>query len=100
MTPSSIAKTLESEFAQAGLIGDDALLLPAAAYTRSPAGTRTAVLERALLVGQSDGGEQSKLMVLLENRARERVASLRAWVENQLASSEEAMSRMASGDAH
>jgi hypothetical protein len=99
VTPSSIAEILETEFDQAGLIKDDALLLPAAGYTKSPPGTRTAALERALLNGQSEDAEQSRLMMLLEGHVRDRVGSLRAWVGLQLARNEEAMIRMASGNA-
>ena len=99
VTASSIAKTLDSEFARAGLLKEDALHFPAAAYTKSPPGTRTAALERALLIGQSDGGEESKLMTLLEDCTRKLVESLRTWVEHQSASNEDAMFRMASGNA-
>ena len=98
VTPASIAEVLGSKLPNAPWVGDDALSQAAMHVTKSPPGTRIAVLEDVLHHGRARDDAATPLMALIEKDAQQRVVSLRSWWDGEQAKIEDVFSHMTSGD--
>lgn len=100
VTSATIVEVLDRALPDAAWVRDDALAQSAMHVTKSPPGTRIAVLEDVLHFGRDSARDAAgtPLMALIEQDARQRVASLQSWWDSEQAEIEEVFSRMASGD--
>lgn len=97
VTPVSIVKVLGSKLPDAPWVRDDALGQAALHVTKSPPGTRIAVLEDVLHHGRDGDDSATPLMALLEKDTQQRIASLRSWWDGEQAKIEDVFSHMTSG---
>lgn len=84
VTPALIHQVFETGLSVERWIKADALARPAPAFTKSPPGTLTAALERALLYGSDRDDPKTMLMARLEEKARGYVDGLRGFVDRTL----------------
>ena len=98
VNPVTIADVLASALPDASWVRDDMLGQAAMHVTKSPPGTRIAVLEDVLHHGRDRDDTATPLMALIEKDAQQRVASLRSWWDDEQAKIEDVFSHMASGD--